>query len=267
MKCMLKLNYQILAIFCLLAFSLFSCIVDNNGAKRDYYQIKIYRLNDQIQEAHLDAFLREAYLPALHRAGISKVGVFKPTEGDTVAGNVVFVWIPFNSLRQFDELPQILERDSIFQIDGEDYIEATYNNVPYERIESILLKAFSEMPQFGVPEYTTLPNERIYELRSYQGPTEKLFQRKLEMFNEGGEIKLFQNLGFNPVFFAEVISGNTMPNLMYMTTFSDMKSHNEHWDAFRNHPKWKAMKEIKKYENTVSKAVIFLLHPTDYSDI
>jgi hypothetical protein len=267
MKCMLKFNCQILAFFCLLAFLLFSCSADNNVAKRDYYQIKIYRLKNQIQEARVETFLKEAYLPALHRAGIGKVGVFKPIEEDTVSGNIIFVWIPFNSLKQFDELPQILEKDSIFHIDGEDYIEAAYNNVPYERIESILLKAFSEMPQFGIPEYTTLPDEKIYELRSYQAPTEKLFRLKVEMFNEGGELKLFQNLGFNPVFFAEVISGSTMPNLMYMTTFSNMNSHDEHWDTFQNHPEWKAMKEIKKYENTVSRAVKYLLHPTDYSDI
>ena len=34
-------------------------------------------------------------------------------------------------------------------------------------------------------------------------------------------------------------TGNQMPNLMYMTTYADMKSHDEHWKAFRNHPEWK----------------------------
>ena len=86
------------------------------------------------------------------------------------------------------------------------------------------------------------------------------------MFNEEGEAKLFKELGFNALFFAEVISGNTMPNLMYLTTFADMASHDEHWKNFGAHPKWKKMAALDEYKNTVSHSVITLLHPTDYSD-
>jgi hypothetical protein len=39
------------------------------------------------------------------------------------------------------------------------------------------------------------------------------------MFNEGGEIELFKRLNFNAVFYASVISGSRMPNLMYMTSY------------------------------------------------
>ena len=86
------------------------------------------------------------------------------------------------------------------------------------------------------------------------------------MFNEGGEIKLFKSLDFNAVFYAEVISGSSMPNLMYMTTFSDMASHDAHWKAFSNHPDWKKLAAINEYQHTVSKIVKILLFPTDYSD-
>jgi hypothetical protein len=123
------------------------------------------------------------------------------------------------------------------------------------------------MPEFGVPSHKTPPSERIYELRSYEGPTEQYYRKKVEMFNYGGEIDLFKRLDFQAVFYSEVISGNTMPNLMYMTTFSDMKSHDEHWNTFRNHPEWKTMSALEKYKNTVSHSVIQLLHPTEYSDI
>jgi hypothetical protein len=123
------------------------------------------------------------------------------------------------------------------------------------------------MPEFGVPNHSTPPSERIYELRSYEGPTEQYYRKKVEMFNEGGEIDLFKRLDFQAVFYGEVISGNTMSNLMYMTTFSDMKSHDEHWNTFRNHPEWKTMSALEKYKNTVSHSVIQLLNPTEYSDI
>ena len=154
-----------------------------------------------------------------------------------------------------------------YQAAGAQYIESAYDNPPFNRIETILLKAFPDMPRFAVPNHQTPPSERVYELRSYEGPTEKIFQKKVEMFNAGGEIELFKKLEFNAIFYAEVISGSTMPNLMYMTTFSSMKSHDEHWDAFRSHPDWKTLSGMEKYKNTVSKAVKYLLKPTNYSDI
>lgn len=123
------------------------------------------------------------------------------------------------------------------------------------------------MPNYAVPDHSTPPSDRIYELRSYEGPTEKYYRKKVEMFNEGGEVKLFKNIGSQPVFFGEVISGSTMPNLMYLTTYSDMKSHDEHWDTFRNHPDWKTLSALEEYKHTVSHSVVQLLHPTEYSDL
>src|SRR5690606_35679776 len=114
---------------------------------------------------------------------------------------------------------------------------------------------------------STPKKDRIYELRSYEGPTEKYYRKKVEMFNEGGEVDLFDRLDFQALFYAEVLSGNSMPNLMYMTTFSDMKSHDEHWNTFRNHPDWKVMSGLEKYKNTVSGSTIQLLYPADYSDL
>ncbi|MDY0097556.1 MAG: hypothetical protein RBR81_00005, partial [Bacteroidales bacterium] len=37
---------------------------------QQYYQIKIFRINGALQEKQLENFLKDAYLPALHRAGI-----------------------------------------------------------------------------------------------------------------------------------------------------------------------------------------------------
>jgi hypothetical protein len=53
---------------------------------------------------------------------------------------------------------------------------------------------------------------------------------------------------------------------MYMTTFSDMKSHDEHWKAFSSDPEWKKLSGLEEYKNTVSLHLIHLLHPVSYSD-
>jgi len=234
---------------------------------RDYYQIQVYRLTGKVQEGKLDNFLKNAYLPALHKAGIKKIGVFKPIESDTTSGKVVYVWIPFHSPDHFIKTLDALEQDEAFHKNGSDFLSAPFDQPPFIRKESILLKAFPNAPEFKVPSFATPPSKRIYELRSYESSTENLFRKKAHMFNQGGEIALFKSLEFNAVFYAEVISGSTMPNLMYMTTFADMPAHDAHWDSFTKSPEWLRLKALDEYKNTVSKAVKVLLHPTDYSDL
>ena len=77
---------------------------------------------------------------------------------------------------------------------------------------------------------------------------------------------IFEKIGSNAVFYGQVLLGSKKPRLMYMTTYSDIKSQAEHWDAFRNHPDWKALSAKEEYANTVIKANAYLLYPTDYSD-
>jgi hypothetical protein len=237
------------------------------AAPRDYYALKVYHLKDQLQSDRVEKYLKEAYLPALHKAGIKKVGVFKPIENNVETGLLLFVWIPLKSLEQFSGLSATIEKDPRYQATGADYIGSGHDNPPYQRIETMLMKAFENMPAFAVPNHSTPVSQRVYELRSYEGPTEKYFQKKVKMFNSGGEMKIFEKLGFNAVFYAEVVSGSAMPNLMYMTTFSDSKSQAEHWDVFRSDPDWKILSGLEEYKNTVSKITKYLLRPTDYSDI
>lgn len=248
--------------------ALFVILMSNSGfsKSRDYYQIQVYKLTGKAQEEKVDNFLKKAYLPALHRAGIKTVGVFKPVETDTLCGKRVFVWIPFTSLDHFAKILDALQKDKEYQKAGIDFLGAPYDQTPFMRKESILLLAFHLNPNFALPSFSTPHAQRIYELRSYEGGTENLYRKKVEMFNEGGECTIFKNLGFNPLFFAEVISGSTMPNLMYMTTFSDLASRTSHWDAFKAHPDWKKLSGMPEYKNTVSKSVILFLHPADYSD-
>lgn len=258
-------NY--LAFF--LVVAIFSVAVKVSGQaprNREYYEIRIYHLKDKSQEERTDKFLKEAFLPALHRAGINKVGVFKPVESDTAFGKRIYVFIPFSNAVRMIELHSVLENDSKYNQDGKDFLDAPFDNPPFTRYESIYLYAFKDMPAFRPPKFNTPPSARIYELRSYESATEAKALKKIEMFNEGGEMKLFEKLGFNAVFFGQVLAGSTKPNLMYMTSFADQKSREDHWNEFRNHPEWKTMSGLEQYKNTVSKANVFLLHPTDYSD-
>jgi hypothetical protein len=239
----------------------------SKGPKPEFYSLIVYRIKDKTQEEKIDHYLKQAYLPALHRAGKYKVGVFKPVASDTVAfGKAIYVLTAFQSLNEFNKITADLTTDEKLLVEGAAYINSKYNEAPYDRMETILMRAFANMPMMETPNLTGPKSERIYELRSYEGPTEKLFWRKVKMFNTGDEIGLFKRLQFNAVFYAEVLAGGRMPNLIYMTTFENRVSRDEHWKAFVDDAQWKKLITIEEYKNTVSKADIMLLAPTDYSD-
>ncbi|GAB1454180.1 NIPSNAP family protein [Draconibacterium sp.] len=234
---------------------------------RDYYQIKVYTIKNAVQESRIDNYLKNAYIPAMHRAGVKTVGVFKPKADDPSVGTKVFVLVPLKEMAQIEKVETSLSKDKAYQTAAKDYIDAAFDNPPYERFESILLKAFSAQPDLFVPQFTTPKNEQIFELRSYQSATEKIHLKKVEMFNEGGESKIFKSIGANAIFYGEVISGSEMPNLMYMTSYENMQSNENCWKTFRDHPDWKKLSGMEEYKNTVSHIDKWMCNPTDYSDI
>jgi hypothetical protein len=261
----IQMKLKLLALLILL--STFSALSFSQSRSRTFYEIKVYHFASRDQEAAIDGYLKNAFMPALNRRGIKNIGVFKPVNNDTLTDKRIYVLIPFKSPQQFAELPELLAKDPKHDTDGKAYLEATYDKAPYKRMESIFIKAFTDMPDMQVPSLKNELPKRVYELRSYEGPTEKMYARKVEMFNKGGEITLFKKLGFNAVFYGSVISGSRMPNLMYMTTFEDMASRDAHWKSFSAAPEWKELSAIEYYKRTVSKSEIILLNPTEYSGI
>ena len=245
--------------------ALFAILIMSEANALDYFQLKIYNYETAEQEAMLDTYFQDALLPALHKIGIRNVGVFKPIEGLNERMGYMMVLIPLKSLKQFETLPDKLLEDAEYVQNAKAYIEAPHDNPPYSRIENILLRSFSSTPEMGIPELSTPRPERVYELRSYESATEKLYNLKVEMFNEG-ETDIFYELDFNPVFFGEVLSSSNMPHLMYMTAHADTSAQAANWDAFGVHPEWDRLKNLERYQNTVSKITRYLLYPVSYSD-
>lgn len=234
---------------------------------RMYYQLKVYRLKTAEQVSRTDSFLRDAYLPALHRYGIAAIGVYHFIGNDTAAEKTIHVLIPLRGATQLQEIEDRLAKDAAYQSAGTAYLNTAFDAPAYSRIESILLYAFPMMPRYKTPALKGDPSERIYELRSYESATEELNRQKVHMFNEGGEVTLFERLGFNAVFYAEVLAGSRMPNLMYMTSFDNRASRDAHWKTFGADPEWKKLSALPQYRNTVSRSEIILLHPAPFSEL
>ncbi|MBK0381012.1 NIPSNAP family protein [Mucilaginibacter segetis] len=255
--------------FCFTALLLFAVLLlpalNASAAKSGYYyQIKIYHFKDKEQQQLTDAYLKDQYLPTLHKMGFKDIGVFKPVGNDTTDLRT-YVFIPFVSWKSMETFDANVYKTDSAAISGKNYIDAESKNPPYLRMETIVLKAFATRPFPAAPKLTADHDDRIYELRSYESPTEKYHYNKVRMFNSG-ETDLFDRLKFNPVFYGDVIAGSHMPNLMYLTTFNSKEDRDKHWDAFSNDPQWKDLSGRAEFQNNVSKADIIFLHPTIYSD-
>lgn len=235
------------------------------AARPAYFALKVYHLKTGRQEALVDSFLQHQYVPALHAAGIPAIGVFKPVGNDTAADRRVYVFTPYASVKQWEQVDKDVAAKLVAA--GGGYENAAYTSPAYGRQENIFIKAFDEMTSLRAPNLAAPKSERVYELRSYESTSEKIFRNKAQMFNAGGEIKLFDRLGFNGIFYGEVLFGPKMPNLMYMTSFKNMPDREAHWKAFSADPEWKQLSGRPEYQNNVAHIDITFLRPANYSDL
>ena len=235
------------------------------GKGREYLAIRVYHAADDGQLAAIDQYLQASLMPAFDREGFQRIGVFRAIDNDTAKDKRMYVMVPVRSLSQLDRLTATADQ-SLAEATAASYTKAAYNKAPYSRFETILLQAFEGMPQVKPSGATGDLNEKVYELRSYESATEALHKNKVQMFNSG-EVELFDRLGFNAVFYGQVIAGSRMPNLMYMTSFSSKASRDEHWKAFGSDPQWKRMSSDPIYQNNVSHIDITFLRPVAYSKL
>ena len=110
--------------------------------------------------------------------------------------------------------------------------------------------------------------KRVFQLRTYESPSQQDHVRKVEMFNSG-EFEIFKTAGFWSVFYGDMLIGPRMPQLTYMVGYPNIAEMDVHWDAFRNDPAWKKLSGMPRYsfESIVTTISNLVLRPTSYSQI
>jgi len=206
-------------------------------------------------------FLKNVGIPALNRIGVKTIGVFSPVYGPSQP--TLHVLLVHDSLDSVLNLSARMMEDKEVRERGASFIDATLSDPAFVRFESSLMAAFSHMPKLEPPSF----KERIFELRIYESHSVKAGKKKIEMFNEGGEIAIFRKTGLNPVLFGETIIGQNQPNLTYMLAFKDMADRDQRWQVFRDDSDWKKLSADPSYKDTVSNITDLILRPTDYSQI
>jgi len=234
-------------------------------SQQEFYELRVYEMATGNRKAVLNDYLEKAAIPAWNRLGVAPVGVFGVVSGANAL--MLYVLIPYRDLDSFLSTPATLASDLEYRKAAAEYLGASIDNPAYTRYESWLLRAFKNVPRLRLPAETAEKKPRLFELRVYESHSETAALKKIEMFNDGGEIALFDRIGLRGVFFGQTLVGPRQPNLVYMTVHQDMAARERVWDVFRNDGGWKKLSADPAFANTVSATTVTFLRPTAYSQI
>jgi len=229
----------------------------------EFYELRVYTLKNESQQKLVEDYFRNAAIPALNKLGSKNIGVF--TEQQPEGQTKLYAVIPFNSVENFINVADKLMQDAAYMKAGAAYLNAPATEPAYDRIESSFMKAFANMPRIELPA----KKARMFELRRYESPSEMAGKKKIEMFNDAGEIAIFKRVGLTPVFFGETLIGEMRPNLTYMLTFDDMAEHDQNWKQFGSDPEWKRISGMPEYKDSkiVSRITRTFLVPAAFSQV
>jgi hypothetical protein len=236
------------------------------GKPREYYDLREYRLQSGPQTALTEKYIADALMPALNRLGIRRVGAFNLTYGPETP--VLYLLIPSTSLETLVTAHLRLGENEDFLKAAAPFWNASAKEPAFIRVDSTLLIAFEGWPQLTPPAATAQKAKRIFQLRTYESPSDRDHVLKVEMMN-GGEFEIFQKVGISQVFYGNALIGARLPHLTYMLSFSDLAEMDHKWDLFRADPGWKTLSTSQKYafEPIVGNISNLVLTPTSYSQI
>lgn len=232
----------------------------------EYYQIRRYQLHSGPQTALTLNYFADALIPALTRLGLGPIGAFEALIGSQ--SPAYYLLIPAVSVDALAQLTLRLAADPAFLKAADPFWNAPASAPAFDRVETSLLSAFSGWPRLTTPPAAAANSRRIFQMRTYESPSEQAHIRKVEMFNSG-EFACFQAAGFHPVFFGDTLIGPRMPCLTYMLSLTSLDEYNARWDVFRNHPDWKKLSANPRYnyEPIVSNITNLILSPLPSSQI
>ncbi len=201
----------------------------------------------------LMSYLKDALEPALRGRGATQFVTFQEY-GDPSPAKL-YVMISYPDAATYVS-SQDLSGDAAFTAASQEYDALPPVKPIYSRYSSWLLSAFTGMPQSVAPDGSA----GLFELRIYEGYSEDATRRKIGMFNDY-EIKIFDDTGLKPVFYADMIAGPHRPALIYLLQFESMVQRDENWVKFGADATWNKINKMEKYADSVSNIVRTFLVP------
>jgi hypothetical protein len=236
---------------------------------RQFYDLRKYTFASAAKQEAFEKFLAEAAVPAFNRAGVEPVGVFKKlakdNPNDKLEADPAELWVllPHSSLESFLTLEDKIAADQAYQTAGKATLAEGKSDPAFVRYENMLLHAMTGFPKLVAPAKNP---DRLFELRTYESPSQERAKNKLDMFN-AGEFGYFEQAGMHGVFFGGAIAAADMPQLTYMVVHENDVSVKKDWAAFSAIPAWKTLKANPIYQDNVSKIIARFVRPSTASQI
>jgi hypothetical protein len=235
-------------------------------AGREFYQMRRYALQSGPQTKLTESYFSDALIPAVTRMGMGPVGALRLDFGPETPA--FYLLIPGSSVQALAELDLRLAEDAVFMKAAEPFWNGTAAAPAFQRVESSLLAAFTGWPRLTPPASAASKGKRIFQLRTYESPSNGDHVRKVEMFHSG-EFEIFLKAGFHPVFFGDTLIGSRLPCLTYMLSFADQAELEACWKLFGNDPDWKKLSTSPRFasDQLVTNITNLVLSPLGCSQI
>jgi hypothetical protein len=233
----------------------------DEAQRPQYYEMQRFQMKNGPQSQRTNDFFQHYYVPAITKLGMPPVAFFNPVIGEE--SPYLLMLVTHRDLASVESLSERLNADAEYRKGFEAYLNG---ELPYNRREVSLLKAFDSMPALQPPP----PGKggHLFEMRTYESNTSITLQRKIKMFGDG-EMAIFKRLGMNPVFFASTRFGRNVPNLTYMLAYDDLAHREAVWKTFGADPEWQKLRSQPGLSDAeiVSNISNTILRPTAYSQV
>jgi len=223
------------------------------SAPRQYIELRRYHLLPGTKQRAFIAFIGDAAIPAMNRAGIGLVGAFTVVYGEN-APSLLLV-LPHRTLDSVVSMRERLASDAVYARDGAAILDVPMSDPAFVRVESTLLRSIDSMPTLEPSPGAGKAPRRIFELRTYESHSDRAALNKL------------RRAGLTPIFFGETVIGGKMPSLTYMLSMPDMPARDAAWSTFGQDAEWKTLSADPQYRDNVSAISDIILQPTSYSQI
>ncbi len=247
------------------------CAGSGRTEERQVIELRTYHFSSPHRLESFAGFAADALAPALRRLGCAPIGIFRARASDNpnLASDTnlelrIYIVIPHPDASSAVTLDERLAADAAYRAAEIHALAAPLNDPVYLRRDTQLLRGFRMCPQVRAP---VRGPDRVAQLRIYESHNEDRARWKVHMFDDGGELAIFERVGLNPVLFGASIAGQRLPNLVYMLAFDSREQLDVAWAKFRSDPAWLKLKDDSTYADTVSHIVSIILRPLAGSDI
>ena len=203
---------------------------ETNKRQTGVFVVRNYFLKNGSQPARLHKFMQNALLPELQ--GVTSIpSIFLDA---LIAPHMpqVMTIFGFESIEQWQAFENRALTSSRYQTSLSEWERG--DDPPYEEYSEKLLAPTAFCPPL---ETSGSQASRTFELRVYHSPT----RRQLAALNErfgGAEIPIFHRCGIFPILYTNGLSGESLPNLTYLTPFESLSAREKAWAAFGADPEW-----------------------------